>query len=552
MHISSVAVEPFGFILRRGDQATALFVAAVAFFVYANSLWSGFVWDDGAVIVLNPVLKGDALSLFGKVDTIGDASPYYRPLSILSFLIDYRLHGLNPFIMHFCSVLLHSINAFLVYKIARSLLTDNYSALVAGLLFAVHPISAESVNFLSARNVLLSTAFMLSAYLLHARSTREGAILPAFAGAVCFTVSLYVKETALLLPPFILALEYEGYKRERVLKPQMLAMRLLPYIAGVVCYLVMRTIALENAGAQVEVFNGLGKRLFDNIYIFPHYLLTFVWPPALSNRYYIPENLQLFALPLVTGWFCILAGLGWCLTRGRSRVTFFGLVWFFFFWLPTSGLVSFPSAPLADRYMYVAVIGLWIVLADQLGRLDPRGVFKRKSAVAAGVVVLLALTVSSVVRNLDWRSDVTLFTKYITQFPQQAGGYYALGSAYLEQENDLDNAEKYLEKAFALDPVFPTLRRNMGYIRLKREDYEGALRHFAEALKQKPNDAEVLMNSGFVFEKLQRYEESIDAYRRFLATPGDDFPEMRRTTGMKILILEKWAAASSNTTQGNK
>ena len=127
-----------------------LIVAAAAVIVYANSLGNGFVTDDSTVMH-NPALQGSPLALFNTIDSISDSQimPFYRPLTYLTFAVEGRLHDFDPFWMHFGNILLHVINALLVYLLSKSLLGDYRPALLAGLLFAVHPIHTESVNFLS-------------------------------------------------------------------------------------------------------------------------------------------------------------------------------------------------------------------------------------------------------------------------------------------------------------------------------------------------------------------------------------------------------------------
>lgn len=532
--------------LQKRELLFVLFVAAVAFLVYANSLSNGFVWDDNSIIVSNPALKGTFLSLFNGVDSIRElgSTPYYRPLALMSFMIDNRIHGFNPFLMHFSNVLLHSLNSILIYALARTILKESYSALLVGVLFAVHPISTEAVNFLSARNVLLSTAAILISYLLHAQSVRQNKMFLAISGALFFKAGLFFKETALMILPFIVALEYASLKSEADGTKLKAAGRLMPYVAGLLCYLLMRNAVLANADVHIDVISGLGKRLLDNIFIIPHYLLTVVWPPSLSNRYFVPDDLNLYVLPLSISWICIVGGLAWLLTRGRTPATLFGLCWLFIFWVPTSGLVFFPSAPMADRFFYMPVIGLWIILADQSGRFIASAGALYKYQMVFILLILLALSTSTVARNLDWRSDVRLFSKYVVQYPEVAGGHYNLGSAYMEKEHNLDLAEKSFERALSLDPTFPKLQTNMGFARLQRGDYEGALRHYAEALKLKPDDVEALLNSGVALEKLMRYEEAIKFYRLFLTIPGNDFAEARLSTEMKIQILSNWMTVS--------
>jgi hypothetical protein len=536
----------------RKDLYLALAVAGVAFLVYANSLGNGFVWDDDSVIVANSALKGDALSLFRGIDVTrySDLNPYYRPLTLLSFLAEERLHGLTPFLVRLFNVILHAANAFLVCRLARSFFTDRFAALLAGLLFAVHPLHTEGVNFnAGGRNTLLAAFFILASYLVHTRSAK---ISGAFAGAVLFLAGVLSKETALAILPFIVAHEVCSLRDSGARLGRQTFARLLLYAGSTALYLVLRDRALSGAGVHLEIMHGLGSRLLDNVYIIPRYLLTVVWPTTLSPNYFIPDDLNVLALPLVVAWLSIATIAGWLLTRGRSRATFFGLNWLTAFWLPVSGIVAIPSAPLADRYLYVPAIGLWLIVADQAARLLQSRAIPRLHAALVAVLVLLTLGVLTVRRNLDWKSDVTLFSRVVEQYPEQAFGYHNLGCAYLDKEKDLDLAERNLEKAVALDPLFPRLWTQIGYVRLLRGDYGGALRRYTEALRLNPFDAEAHLNSAIALENLGRSDEAAIEYRNFLATPHNELAGARRMAVERVRAFSSLANGERPEPVGNK
>jgi tetratricopeptide (TPR) repeat protein len=532
-----VLARTFGEV-RRG-QYFGLLVAAIAFLVYANSLGNGFVWDDDVVIVANPALRGSALSLFSTIDTgrAIELTPYYRPLTVLTFLIEERAHGLTPFPMHLVNVLLHAANAFLVYLLARSLVIDTYAALLAGLLFAVHPINTEAVDFISARNTLLSGFFILVAYLLHRRSIIRENFSGALAGAVFLLAGLFSKETALAGLPFIIAQEITQL---RSTSGRLRAVgRLLPYAVCIASYLVLRNNTLSNAGVKIAVLSGLGMRLLDNLYIIPRYLLTVLWPTALSAKYFIPDDLHLLALPLGAAWICIIALLAWLSTRGRSHVTLFGLAWLTAFWLPVSGIFPIPSAPFADRYLYIPAIGLWLVVSDQAFRLVPANVTARRYGVIAAALILLMLAGLTVRRNLDWKGDISLFSRIVEQYPEQAFGHHNLGCAYLDKLRSLDLAEEEFQRALALDPLFPRLRTQLGYIQLLRGDYAGAVQHYNEAVFQNPFDAEAFLNRAIALDRLGRYGDAVADYKRFLAMPGNELAGARPQAEARVRELTK-------------
>ena len=520
-----------------------LLIAAIAFLIYANSLGNGLTLDDHEVILDTRVLKGNALSLFTMVDAVADAQklPFYRPLTNMTFLFDGRLHNFNTFYIRLFNVLFHSGNAFLVYLLARLLFKgDKFTPLLIGLIFAIHPLHTEGVNFnAGGRITIMACFFALASYLVHIRSALQSNIFLAYAGAILFLAGLFSKEIALMVFPLIVALEISVFRSDSTTRRwQQSCLRLAPYFAAVSVYLVMRWITLSKLGMQTSILPGIGTktmesmfittdfntRMLNNLYIIPRYLLTAVWPTALCNRYVIPDDLNLLALPLFCSWSIILTALTWLLARGRSAVTLFGISWMILFWLPVSGIVFVPGAPLADRFIYIPAIGFWIIIADQIKRALPweKPTVRRYGPVIFALVLLI-LAGLTVRRNLDWRSNLTLYTRFVAQYPENVHARAGLGKAYYDRgrEQNTDLAEREFEKVVSMDPNFPMIFTFLGNISLNKENLNSALYNYSKAIEVYPYDKEARLNRGITLEKLGRPKEAITDYLFFLTSPGN-------------------------------
>jgi tetratricopeptide (TPR) repeat protein len=231
--------------------------------------------------------------------------------------------------------------------------------------------------------------------------------------------------------------------------------------------------------------------------------------------------------------------MSWLFTRGRSGATLFGIFWLIAFWIPVSGIIPFPSAPLADRYLYIPAIGLWIILADQVVRMMPSSSMHHRYGTLAFVFVLLALSAVTASRNLDWRNDLVLFSQYVEKNPERAFGHHNLGCAYLDKAGDLNAAESEFEKALILDPYFPHLRTQMGYIHLLQGDNWGAILHYNEAISQNPFDAEALLNCAIALDKMGRFEDAVTDYKRFLAVPDSELSLARPQAEVRLRELSQ-------------
>ncbi len=524
------------------DVRLCLLVAMIAFLTYANSLGNGFTLDDNSVIVNNPALKGSILALFSGIDTNSKTQllPFYRPITYLTFLVDGRLHGFDPFFIRLFNVLLHSANAFLVFRLARSFFKDNiYAALLTALLFAVHPLQSEGVDFnAGGRNTMLACFFSIAAYLLHKKGINSKSFIYAVAGSFFFLTGLFSKETTLMILPFIIAIEAFNLRENKIGAGLQSFIRLSPYFAATVIYLLMRWQTLSKLGIQTSIIpgfgtsvlekiyitNDLGTRLLDNIYIIPRYLQTIVWPLALSSRYMIPEDLNLLALPLSVTWLFILGCCSWLFTKGRSTISYFGVAWLVLFWLPVSGIVLVPGAPLADRFLYMPAIGLWIIIADQLFKLLPiEKRTSRKYGLAIVIILLIILATITIRRNLDWKNNIALFTRFVDQYPDNVHARVGLGKAYYisSKEQNTATAELEFEKALALDPNSPMINTYMGNIKLNKDDLDQALQYYSHALEVNPSDKEARLNRGITLDKLGRPKEAYTDYLFFLTFPGN-------------------------------
>lgn len=546
------------------DLLFALLVATIAFIVYANSLGNGFLGDDDFVILDNPALDARPFSPFSSIDTVSDTVPlpYYRPLTLITFYLEKQIHDLNPFWVRLANITLHSAIAFLLYFFARSLLKERYAALLAALIFAVHPLHSEAVDFNSARNNLLVCFFILAAYLLHHRSIIQKKFSFAIAGGVCLLAALFSKESAVAVIPFILALEITSLRDQTSRMRISSLIRLLPCISATGCYLLLRWMTLSKLGLQSGILPGVGastmqnmyiipdlaSRLMNNIYIIPHYLLTVIRPTALSPLYTIPDDLNLLALPLFTGWLCIIMMLVWVLTRGRSPASVFGLLWMIVFWLPVSGIIYFPSTPLADRFLYIPSIGLWLIVADQLTRFTPVATTARRSVTTAVVVMLITLATLTILRNNDWKSGITLFTRLTEQYPNSALGHANLGDSYLKPETLNDHnrslAEKQYEIALQLDPQIQVVQLPLGHLKYDKGDFEAALLYYTRALNILPTNKQARVGRGLTYEKLGNTEDSLRDFKFFLTIPGYVTPGLRQFVEKKVAALE--AAVSVN------
>jgi tetratricopeptide (TPR) repeat protein len=501
-------------------------LAAAALATYATSLRNGFCWDDQFIVVENT----QALTLASPGEILlapdvlhrGQPTPYYRPLTRLSLVIDRHLHGLDPLPYHVENAALHALAVVLLFALGFRLGGSAWSASVAALLFAVHPVGAEVVNLAAHRNNLLSVVFVLGAALAWMRG--RSPLRPAWiaAAAILFFLGLASKETALMLLPLLAARELFPLAGLRA-RVRGAATALAPFAAAVLGYVVLRSRAItgpSGVSITLEPIEGLSRSL----HLIPKYLALLAWPSGLTVHHGPPERFLASGALLAVVWGAIVALLVGAI-RTRRPLTSFGLLWAAMNFVPVSTLVPIPSAPFAERFAYLPAIGLWLVVADQLERLRETRPSLRRPLTAAVLAIALALAARTASRNLDWRDNVALFTSAARVVPDSIEAANNLGLA-LQAAGDEGGARREWERAIAIDPTNAGALVLLAELDARAGDLPRARARLERAVAASPGDAEARFDLALAAEQLGDLREALRQYEAFLALAPVDHAEL--------------------------
>ena len=513
---------------RAATWLPALALVALALATYANALGNGFVWDDHRVVEPEEYAHLSTLRTVLTAPDIlwkSDPAAYYRPLARATYLVDRQLFGLDPRPYHLENVLLHAAVAVLLFALARRLIGGTGPALAGAALFAAHPVCAEVVDFVTARNNLLVAVSVLGSTLLYLRGRREGRRGPLVAGATVFFLGLLCKETAAMLLPFLGAWELVApHEPHRPREP--LAARvapLLPWAAAAAAYVALRATILPSLVGTRPTTADVAAALVRDLHIVPTYLRLLLFPAGLTV--YHPEPGQYFSTvpALVAVWAAIAVGVG-LLLRGRRPATRFGLLWFAVNFLPVSTIIPMPSASIAERHLYIPALGLALVVADQLAALVLR--LARPRAVAAAVLVAVAtLGAVTAARARDWHDDVALFSSALRVNPGSSDARFAYSLALVER-GDVEGARREWERIAATDPRHTGALSQLGTYHAERGRLAEAGAYFARVLALDPRDVEARFDMALLLERTGRAAEALAQYEAFLALNPVDYPEL--------------------------
>ena len=521
----------------RALLAVALLAATLA--TYANVLGAGFVWDDHVVVLQNPDLRD--LSRIGNIISSPDLlarsqpAPYYRPLHRLSYLADVHLFGLDPRFSHLLNAILHAGAVLALFGLGLLLFEAGTPAFVAALLFAAHPINAEAVDFVTARNNLLVGLLVLLATIAFLKSRLERRPGLAWLAGAFFLLALFTKETGFMLLPFLLLWELRPRRGPTDPARSRLA-ALLPMALATVAYAGLRAQVLPNVVGQTPRMSDLATAIGDDLHILPEYLRLVVWPSGLTVHHGDPATYFAGVGARVAAWVAIALAVT-LLVRQRRPVTGFGLLWFAVNFAPVSGIIPIPSAAIAERFMYVPAIGLWLVVADQLEALREKA-SRRWWVPAAAVAVCAALAAVTVKRNQDWRSDTALFESALRVDPRSTDARYNLAIALLDA-GDGDGARREWERTLAVDPGHAGALAQLGTWYAQRGDLATAGHYFERVLAVNPRDVETRFNLALLLERLGRPDDALRHYQEFLRLDPVDYPDLVPRVRERIQKLQR-------------
>ena len=499
----------------RRIPAVMILLAVVTVITFANSLGNGFVWDDHQILALPEGGGFPSFSSMFGVDTVfhDEPVPYYRPLHRLIHLLELKFFGLDPRPFHAVNILLHTANVLLLFRLSLIFFESLFPAMVTALLFAVHPVNCEGVNFITSRQNMLALFFTLSAALVYLRHFPEHRFWKSCLAALLFLGGLFCKETALM--PLVFLVTVFLFMPESKPGSRWSSIRsLTPFALALALYAILRTAAVPISQAQVITSKvSFWDRVGYNLYTLPKYMFNLTFPVKLSAYYQLPVA-NLFGDPsIVVGWLLSAALLGYLLYR-RTRLELLVLLWLVINWLPISNIVPIPSAPMADRYLYLPATGLWILAGSIAGDLHQR-VGRNRLIPMVVVSLTVVLAALSVQRNRVWKDDISLFTSILKNEPQSATASYNLGNA-LFMAGRHDEARAEFENSIRIKPDYDKALNALGNLALMADNLLAAEQYYQKCLASNPGNSEAHFNLATIYERIGRYREAYREYEMFL------------------------------------
>lgn len=511
--------------------------------IYANSFGNQFFWDDNDVIVNNVYVQHFAVGkMFSQslISGAGQTTNYYRPVLLLTYALDYQLWGMNSFGFNLVDVLLHILNAWLIFILLYFLLSlrvprsrdeaisslqskrdclptgqagftsfamtkSFWLAFLPALIFLVHPLNTEAVDYVSGRADVLYAFFALLSLIFYFNfSQAENArkkIINYSAAILFFILSLLTKETAVVLPVAIILIELVFIAAGSIgMKLKTAAKKTWPLFAVLAVYIVL----------HLKIFNfnhltgsltgclgdycsyGIIQRALVFLLVCLNYFQILFLPVGLHMERAVSEFGSIYSWRLAAAIAAIIA---WAAAAvyfwRREKGIAFGLGWFFVFLFPSSGILVKMLYPTYEHFLYLPAIGFWLAILCLVNLAFAK--IKGRKVLLLAPVIFYVMLVACVVfwsfltteRNRDWHDPITFFEKNLKYSPQSFIEHTNLGIAY-DNAGRFTEAEAEYRQAIAISDVYPQVHHDLAISLTELKKYDEAEKEYLKAIAMDP------------------------------------------------------------------
>jgi tetratricopeptide (TPR) repeat protein len=441
----------------------------------------------------------------------------WHPLTWFSLMLDVELFGLDPAGHHASNVVYHIIATVVLFFVLNSWTGAVWrSAFVAGA-FALHPLHVESVAWIAERKDTLSAVFWvlcMAAYGWYAVAPRLDRYLLVM---IVFALGLMSKPMLVTLPLVLLLLDVWPLGRLQLVADKAsiktglwLALEKLPLLAlsAVASFIAMEMQGRKGALVSSAVM-GFGDRISNALLSYIKYLGKTFWPTDLAVFYPHPDSIP--ALTIIAAAACLLFVSAAAVLTLRTR-PYFAVGWFWYLGtlVPVIGLVQVGAQSMADRYTYIPLIGIFIVIAwacgDLLGRIG-----RPRLLIAAGVVVLCVWLAGTRLQLRHWQNEESLYRHAIAVTSKNFMMHHNLG-VVLQDRGELDEALYHYREATEINGWGPS-QQNLGTLLARKGKHDEAIEVYTNALRSQPGNSMIHNNLANSLVEVGEIEKAIEHFR---------------------------------------
>jgi tetratricopeptide (TPR) repeat protein len=504
--------------LKRPNLAISVFFILAISAVFWPLLAHDFVSiDDNVYVTSNPYVRSGITAKSIKWAFTTFDAEFWHPLTWLSLMADAQIFGGSPFGFHLTNLLLHVLNTLLLFFFLKKATGKNWQSAFAASLFALHPLHVESVAWIAQRKDVLSTFFWLLTLWWYAHFVEKPNRFRYGWALMFFIFGLMSKPMLITLPFSLLLLDYWPFCRFQYKGSwRSFARDIWPYIRekfpffGIAATAVIITYSAQKYGGGLDSLNPypLSDRIANALISYSVYIWKMFWPLKLAFFYPFPDSLPAWQIMASTLAMVIFTALAIRFIKDRPYFIV-GWLWYLGTLLPVIGLVKIGDFAMADRYTYVPLIGLFMIISWGVPDLLQKWRSKALLLPLAALIVLVSLAIVTRVQTRYWSNSIVLYEHAIRVTRNNFLAHYALGDI-LAVEGKFDEAISHFAEAVRSRPDKATLQNSLGRALASQGMFDEALPHLMAALQIKKKFAEAHYNICIVLAAKHLHPEAID------------------------------------------
>jgi Tfp pilus assembly protein PilF len=505
-------------------------VAILVFIVYSPALHYGFINYDDIDYVTSNAFVQKGISLEGIVWSFSSKlTGNWHPLTWMSHMLDVELFGLNPTGHHLTSLLLHIANSLLLLRILVELTNMYGRSLLVAMLFALHPLHVESVVWVAERKDVLSTLFLMLTIWSYIRYSYNQRLVNYLAAFLFFCLGIMCKQMLVTVPIMLLLLDYWPLERTihrrgfsdtdgitKKLIFEKIPFMVVSMLSASVVFYTQRSIGAINQLGVDSVAINIGNALISYI----RYMGKMFYPVDLAVIY--PFDPTEVTITKVTASIIVLTAItAVCILHKRRRPYFlFGWFWFLITLLPVIGIVRIGMLAYADRYSYIPLIGLFIVVVWALAEIVSNSGQMKLLAVLASVVCVVLLSCVTRVQLTYWKNDIDLFRHAIAVTKNNWVAHNNLAMDLVRTRTD-DEAAWHFKEAVRINKDYFEAYRNLGQLYIVIGKVPEGITYLRQAVQIKPDFEDALILLGYAYLSIGNAKMAYAEYEQLNKVNGD-------------------------------
>jgi hypothetical protein len=429
---------------------------------------------------------------------------FWHPLTWLSLMFDFQLYGLNAGGYHLTNLILHILSTLLLFWLFNRMTGMIWRSAFVAALFALHPLHVESVAWIAERKDVLSAFFFMLTLCLYVYYTEKPDIKKYLLVLFCFTCGLMSKSIVVTLPVILILLDYWPLKRFESKKENIVLWQLKEKIPFFVLSAVFSIVTFyaqypDKSGFVRDFPFSLSSRIANAFVSFVTYLEKIFWPHDLIFFYPFSDQLAVWQVWGAALLIIVISIFVVAMVK-RSPYLLVGWLWYAVTLAPVIGIIHVGKGKhaMADRYTYLPLIGIGVMLAWGIPLLLRREDIRKKVLLPAGIFVLAILTILTWHQCSYWKNSVELFSHTLHITPDYTDGYYNRGLAY-GKVGQYQLAINDYNQTISLDASYIQAYNNRGITYGELGQYQLAIEDFNKVIDLSPNHIKAFYNRGLAY-----------------------------------------------------